>query len=142
MYDKQPGNIEHSSRVFGTYYFESGFEIGAIYNGNSGTFYNKAKNVYGRYLPLREENTYDIGGYDGRWIADGNVASEKTPAYGTLDVRLKYNYDFAEDYTAEFFLDIFNVLDDQATIEEEAFVAGSGSFDFLACRIMSRCCVK
>lgn len=130
MYDNQPGNIEHSARVFGTYYFDSGFEIGAIYNWNSGTFYNKATNVYGRYLPLREEETYDVGGYEGRWIAAGNVASEKTPAYGTLDVRLKYNYDFTDDYTAEFFVDIFNVLDDQATIEEEAFVAGSGSFEF------------
>jgi hypothetical protein len=130
MYDKQPGNIEHSARVFGTYYFDNGFEIGAVYNWNSGTFYNKATNVYGRYVPLRETSSYDFGGYDGTWIAPGNVASEKTPAYGTLDLRLKYNYDFAEDYTAEFFVDIFNVLDDQATIEEEAFVAGSGSFDF------------
>ena len=130
MYDKQPGNIEHSARVFGTYYFDNGFEIGAVYNWNSGTLYNKATNVYGRYLPLRETESYDFGGYDGTWIAPGNVASQKTPSYGTLDMRLKYNYDFAEDYTAEFFVDIFNVLDDQAAIEEEQFVAGSGSFNF------------
>lgn len=130
MYDKQPGNIEHSARVFGTYFFDTGVEIGAVYNWNSGTFYNRAVNVYGRYLPLREESTYDFGGYDGRWIAPGNVASEKTPAYGTLDMRVKYSHDFGDDYTAEFFLDIFNVLDDQATIEEEQFVAGSGSFQF------------
>jgi hypothetical protein len=130
MYDNQPGNIEHSARVFGTYFFDNGFEIGAIYNWNSGTLYNKATNVYGRYVPLREEASYDFGGYDGTWIAPGNVASESTPAYGTLDMRIKYNYDFADDYSAEFFLDIFNVLDDQATIEEEAFIAGSGSFDF------------
>jgi hypothetical protein len=130
MYDDQPGNIEHSARVFGTYFFDNGLEIGAIYNWNSGTLYNKATNVYGRYVPLRETSSYDFGGYDGTWIAPGNVASESTPAYGTLDMRIKYNYDFADDYSAEFFLDIFNVLDDQATIEEEAFIAGSGSFDF------------
>ncbi|MBC3767784.1 TonB-dependent receptor [Neptunicella marina] len=130
MYGKQPGNIEHSARVFGTYYFDNGLEIGAIYNWNSGTLYNRAANVYSRYLPLRETESYDFGGYDGYWIAPGNLASEKTPAYGTLDMRVKYNYDFTDDIKAEFFLDIFNVLDDQATIEEEQFVAGSGSFEF------------
>ncbi|MGO4894502.1 carboxypeptidase regulatory-like domain-containing protein [Flavobacterium sp. W21_SRS_FM6] len=130
MYGKQPGNIEHSARVFGTYYFDNGFEIGAVYNWNSGTLYNRANNVYSRYLPLRETERYDFGGYNGLWIAPGNLASEKTPAYGTLDLRVKYNYDFAGDYTAEFFLDIFNVLDDQAVIEEEQLVAGSGSFAF------------
>ena len=130
MYGKQPGNIEHSARVFGTYYFDSGVEIGAVYNWNSGTLYNKATNVYGRYVPLREDATYDFGGYDGRWIAAGNLASESTPAYGTLDVRVKYVHEFGDDYQAEFFIDMFNVLDDQTAIEEEAFVAGSGSFDF------------
>ncbi|MEP1446028.1 MAG: TonB-dependent receptor [Paraglaciecola sp.] len=130
MYDDQPGNIEHSARIFGTYYFDNGLEIGAVYNWNSGILYNRATNVYGRYLPLRETETYDFGGYDGLWIAPGNVASEKTPAYGTLDMRVKYTYDFSEDYSAEFFLDIFNVLDDQAVLEEEQFVAGSGSFAF------------
>ena len=130
MYDDQPGNIEHSARVFGTYYFDNGLEIGAVYNWNSGTLYNKATNVYGRYLPLRETESYDFGGYDGLWIAPNNIASEKTPAYGTLDMRVKYNYEFGEDYEAEFFFDIFNVLDDQAVLEEEQFVAGSGSFSF------------
>ncbi|MBU3004291.1 TonB-dependent receptor [Paraglaciecola arctica] len=130
MYDDQPGNIEHSARVFGTYFFDNGLEIGAVFNWNSGILYNKATNVYGRYLPLRETETYDFGGYDGLWIAPGNVASEKTPAYGTLDMRVKYTLDISEDYSAEFFLDIFNVLDDQAVLEEEQFVAGSGSFAF------------
>ena len=130
MYDDQPGNIEHSARVFGTYYFDNGLEIGAVYNWNSGTLYNKATNVYGRYLPLRETESYDFGGYDGLWIAPNNIASEKTPAYGTLDMRVKYNYEFGDGYEAEFFFDIFNVLDDQAVLEEEQFVAGSGSFSF------------
>ncbi|MFW8591320.1 carboxypeptidase regulatory-like domain-containing protein [Glaciecola sp. 2405UD65-10] len=129
MYGKQPGNIEHQFKVFGTYYFDNGFEIGAIYNWNSGTFYNRAQNVYGRLLPLREEESYDFGGYDGLWIAPGNLASEKTEAYGTLDIRFKYNHTFG-DYKAEFFLDVFNVLDDQAVLEEEQLVAGSGSFAF------------
>jgi len=129
MYGKQPGNIEHQFKVFGTYYFDNGFEIGAVYNWNSGTLYNRAQNVYGRLLPLREEESYVFGGYDGRWIAPGNLASEKTEAYGVLDIRVKYNYNF-EDYKAEFFLDIFNVLDDQAAIEEEQLIAGSGSFAF------------
>ena len=129
MYGKQPGNIDHQFKILGTYYFDNGFEIGAVYNWNSGTAYNRASNVYGRYLPLREESTYDFGGYDGRWIAPGNLASQETPAFGTLDVRFKYVHDFG-DYEAEFFLDVFNILDDQAVTEEEQLVAGSGSFEF------------
>ncbi|MUH73443.1 TonB-dependent receptor [Psychrosphaera haliotis] len=129
MYGKQPGNVDHQFKILGTYYFDNGFEVGAVYNWNSGTAYNRASNVYGRYLPLREETTYDFGGYDGRWIAPGNLASQETPAFGTLDVRLKYVQDFG-DYEAEFFLDVFNILDDQAVTEEEQLVAGSGSFEF------------
>lgn len=129
MYAKQPGNVEHQFKVLGTYFFDNGFEVGAVYNWNSGTAYNRATNVYGRYLPLREETTYDFGGFDGRWIAAGNTASQETPAYGTLDVRVKYTHDFG-DFETEFFLDIFNILDDQAIVEEEQLVAGSGSFAF------------
>ncbi|MDA8621249.1 TonB-dependent receptor [Psychrosphaera sp.] len=129
MYGKQPGNVDHQFKILGTYYFDNGFEVGAVYNWNSGTAYNRASNVYGRYLPLREDTTYDFGGYDGRWIAPGNLASQETPAFGTLDVRLKYVQDFG-DYEAEFFLDVFNILDDQAVTEEEQLVAGSGSFEF------------
>tara|TARA_R110002167_G_scaffold26720_9_gene91852 strand:- start:1130 stop:4075 length:2946 start_codon:yes stop_codon:yes gene_type:complete len=131
VYDNQPGNIEHSARVFGTYFFDNGLEIGAVYNWNSGTLYSKAaSNISGRYVPVQVADSYDFGGYNGRWIAPGNIASEKTPAYGTLDMRVKYTYDFGDDYAAEFFLDIFNVLDDQAVLEEEQFVTGSGAFAF------------
>jgi hypothetical protein len=129
MYDKQPGNVEHQFKILGTYYFDNGFEVGGIYNWNSGTSYNRATNVYGRLLPLRETASYDFGGYDGTWIAPGNVASETTPAYGTLDVRVKYTHMFG-DFETEFFLDIFNILDDQAVVEEEQLVAGSGTFAF------------
>lgn len=131
MYADQPGNIEHSARAFGTYYFDNGIEIGAVYNWNSGTSYTKAGSIqYRRYVPIQVETPYDFGGHTDRWIAEGSIASEKTPAYGTLDMRVKYSYDFGEDYTAEFFLDIFNVFDDQATIEEEQLISGSGSFAF------------
>lgn len=129
MYDDQAGNIEHQFKILGTYYFDNGIEVGGIYNWNSGTTYNKAENTYGRYLPVRETTSYTYGGYDGTWIAPGNVASETTPAYGTLDVRVKYTHMFG-DFETEFFLDIFNVLDDQAVVEEQQLVAGSGTFAF------------
>lgn len=129
MYAKQPGNVDHQFKILGTYYFDNGFELGAVYNWNSGTAYNRATNVYGRLLPLREESTYDFGGFEGRWIAPGNTASQETPAYGTLDIRVKYKHDFG-GYQAEFFLDVFNVLDDQAVVEEEQLVAGSGTYEF------------
>lgn len=129
MYDKQAGNVEHQFKLAGTFYFDNGFEIGAVYNWNSGTSYNRATNVYGRYLPLREEASYDFGGYDGTWIAPGNTASETTPSYGILDVRFKYTH-MINDFKTEFFVDVFNILDNQAVIEEEQLFAGSASFDF------------
>ncbi len=129
MYGKQPGNIDHQFKILGTYFFDNGFELGAVYNWNSGTAYNRATNVYGRLLPLREESNYDFGGYNGRWIAPGNLASQTTPAYGVLDVRVKYTHDFGS-YQTEFFLDIFNILDNQAVVEEEQLFAGSSTYEF------------
>ncbi|GHB58464.1 membrane protein [Psychrosphaera saromensis] len=129
MYGKQPGNVEHQFKILGTYYFDNGFEAGAIYNWNSGTRYSKAQSISGRYLPLQVETAYEFGGYTTEWVDTGSVGVAETPSYGTLDVRVKYVHDFG-DYQTEFFLDIFNVLDDQAITEEEQLAAGSGTYAF------------
>jgi hypothetical protein len=129
MYGKQPGNVEHQFKILGTYYFDNGFEAGAIYNWNSGTRYSKAQSISGRYLPLQVDTAYEFGGYTTEWVDTGSVGVAETPSYGTLDVRVKYVHDFG-GYQTEFFLDIFNVLDDQAITEEEQLAAGSGTYAF------------
>ena len=51
------------------------------------------------------------------------------PAYGTLDARIQYVRNINRMKT-EFFLDLFNVFDDQATIRTEDLVAGTGTTKF------------
>ncbi|WP_457934704.1 TonB-dependent receptor [Pseudoalteromonas sp. SCSIO 43210] len=129
MYGKQPGNVEHQFKLLGTYYFDNNIEVGGVYNWNSGTRYSKTQSISGRYLPLQVDTAYDFGGYTTNWVADGNVGSEVTPSYGTLDIRVKYTHDF-DGYKAEFFLDVFNLLDDQATTVEQSLEKGDGTFAF------------
>ncbi len=64
-------------------------------------------------------------------MEDGAVGAFKTDPYGTLDVRVKYTRSLWDDrYQAEFFLDIFNILDDQAPIRNQDLGAGGGGFTF------------
>ena len=43
---------------------------------------------------------------------------------------MKYIVDFGDAYTAEFFLDVFNVLDDQATRRVQDLSGGGDGFSF------------
>jgi hypothetical protein len=76
-----------------------------------------------------EETAYEFGGHTTNWIQEGAVGVVETPAYGTLDLRVKYTHDF-DGYKAEVFLDVFNALDDQAVIREQDLVDGDGTFAF------------
>lgn len=129
MYGKQPGNIDHQAKVMGTYFFDNGFEIGAVYNWNSGTRYSKTFALYGRHLPLMDDVATEVGGWTTNWVSDGVVGADVTPSYGTLDLRVRYVHDF-ENYKAELFLDIFNALDDQAPIRVQDLAAGDGTFAY------------
>jgi hypothetical protein len=65
-----------------------------------------------------------------RWLAPGTVGSKTSPSYGTLDIRFKYVLDFADTYSAEFFLDVFNVLDDQAVRRQQDLSGGDADYAF------------
>ncbi len=129
MYGKQPGNIEHQLKFAGTYYFNNGIELGAVYNWNSGYLYSKTFLLYRRHLPERVETAYESGGYSSSWLDLDSVGSESTPSYGTLDVRAKYVLDIS-GYQAEIFIDVFNLLDDQAAIGEMDLAAGDGDYAY------------
>ena len=119
QYGKQPGNVEHLFKAYGTYYFDNGIEIGAVYNWNSGFRYSRTFSAGGRHLPVRVDEAYEFGGETARWLAPDAVGGYQTGSYGTLDLRVKYSYTFDNDMKGEVFLDIFNVLDDQAAISEQ-----------------------
>jgi hypothetical protein len=130
MWGDQPGNVKLLAKMAGTYYFENGFEIGAVYNWNSGTLYSTNYARGSRHFPLREDVAYDFGGITDRWVQSGVVAANESKSYGTLDLRVMYVHEFGEDYKAEFFVDIFNVLDDQAVVREQDLLAGDGDYAF------------
>ncbi|WP_308365990.1 MULTISPECIES: TonB-dependent receptor [unclassified Microbulbifer] len=128
MWGDQPGNIEHLFKVAGSYFFENGIELGLVYNWNSGLRYSNTWSVAGRHLPDLGES-YEYGDVESVWVAEDSVGDNVADSYGTLDARVKYTYQFG-GYEAEFFLDIFNVFDDQAGIREQDLTAGDGVYAF------------
>ena len=130
VYGPQPGNIEHLLKVAGSYRFENGVEVGATYVWNSGTIYSETFSQYSRHTPIRVGTAYDSLGATTRWLAPNTVGSQTAPSFGTLDARVKYVLDFGESYSAEFFLDIFNVLDDQAVRRQQDLSGGDGVYNF------------
>lgn len=127
-YGTMPGNIKHMFKAYGSYFFNNGFEIGGVFNWNSGYTYSKTFSVLGRHLPLMGD-PYLYGGVLDTWIKPGVVGAYTAPSYWTFDLRLKYNWDLSVG-KLEFFLDIFNVFDNQATILVQDLAAGDGTYAF------------
>ena len=130
VYGPQPGNIEHLLKVAGSYRWENGVEVGASYNWNSGTLYSETFYQYRRHTPIRVGTAYEDMGTTTQWLAPNTVGSQSSPSYGTLNARVKYVHEFGESYSAEFFLDIFNVLDDQSARREQDLAGGDGAYAF------------
>jgi hypothetical protein len=131
QYDRQPGSIEHLFKFAGSYRLLGHAELGAVYNWNSGTYASRTFLSSRRNLPIRvaTADAYTFGGVKARWIADGTVGALKNPAYGTLDLRAQWTQPLRRT-NLELFLDIFNALDDQATVREQDLVAGAGGNAF------------
>ena len=87
-------------------------------NLNSGVLHSKTFFASGRNLPVRvaggqaDPRFYD-GGTSQRWVAEDAVGSFSGPAFATIDMRIKYTHQLPVG-RGEFFLDIFNVLDEKA----------------------------
>ncbi len=126
----QPGNIEHLIKVSGSYRWENGIEVGATYNWNSGTIFSETFAASGRHLPVRVATAFEFMGTTQRWLAPGAIGSGTTESYGVLDVRAKYVMDFGDRYTAELFLDVFNLLDNQAARRVQDLSSGADGFAF------------
>ncbi len=129
VYGPQPGNIEHLLKFAGSYSFDNGIELGAVYAWNSGLVYSETFSQYGRHTPVRVGTAYDSLGATTRWLAPGTVGSHTTDSYGTLDLRAKYVMEI-QGFETEFFLDVFNALDDQAVTREQELAGGDGVYTF------------
>jgi hypothetical protein len=146
-YGDQPGNIEHQFKAYAGYEFDWGLEVSAVFNWNSGYRYTPAQPVGGRYFaptydatnecgfddPSTPEDDRSPGYYHGgtcdTYYLPGLIGSETAPDYYTFDMRATYTLDMPFGQT-EFFLDVFNVLDEQSPTGVEARVAGSGVYAY------------
>jgi outer membrane receptor protein involved in Fe transport len=68
---------------------------------------------------------YSYGGVTDTWYLPGGIGSAKAPSYYTLDMRVKYVRELPIG-KAEFFLDVFNVLDKQSVTDVVKNNAGDG----------------
>jgi hypothetical protein len=128
---KQPGAIENLVKLAGSYHFDNGIVLGGQYRWNSGTIASRTFSASRRNLPIRVPagEEFEYAGINARWLAPDAVGSLTNPSWGTLDARVQYNRAMGK-FEGEFFLDIFNVFDEQGSIRNEDLVAGSGAAAF------------
>lgn len=128
IWGPQAGNIEHQFKAYAAYEFDFGLEVSGVFNWNSGSLYTPADVVQARYLPPMSDG-YEFGGVTDTYVLPGFVGSEKNPSYYTFDMRFKYSHDLPIG-EAEFFLDVFNVLNQQSATGVVANRAGSGQYAY------------
>ncbi len=131
-----PGLVEDLFKVHGSYNWDKGFQVGGSYRWNSGIILNRnASQAFGRSLPDRVTEDFPFGGwpgggFDDTWIAPDALGFFSGRSYGVLDVRGSYLWDVG-NVDVDFFLDIFNLLDDQAVIRIQDLIPGGDGFEFM-----------
>jgi hypothetical protein len=106
-----------------------GVELGANYRWNSGSYSTRSALDTARNLPIQVAVPYVFNGAEEAWIADNAVGALQNPSWGQLDLRAQYKRTFAGLGT-EFFVDVFNVTDNQSSIRNQDLLAGSGGIGF------------
>jgi hypothetical protein len=129
-YATQPGTIPHVFKAAGSYHMPFGVLLGANYRWNSGARLSRTYSDFGRNLPLPSETPYEFNGATDTWIQPGVIGTLENPSWGQLDLRAEYKRSFGGLGT-EFFVDIFNVTNNQDAIRIQDLVAGSGGTDFM-----------
>ena len=128
-YRKQPGTIPHVFKVAGSYIWPVGVELGAAFRYNSGTVASKTALASQRNLPIQVDVPYEYAGVTDFWVTSDAIGSLQNPGWAQLDLRAQYKRRFM-DVGTEFFVDIFNVLNNQDSIRDQDLVAGAGGTAF------------
>jgi hypothetical protein len=130
MYGTIPGTIHHLFKAGGSYTTKWGIEIGGGYRWNSGTIVNRTFLSSSRRLALRVPTAFEFAGITNqRWIAPDSIGAVQNPSWGQIDLRLQYIRPVAR-LTTEFFVDVFNLFDNQNATRVEDLVAGTGTTAF------------
>jgi hypothetical protein len=132
QYATQPGLIRHLLKGAASYQFDFGLQLGGTFNWNSGTVASRTFLSSARNLPARvpAAEAFEFAGYSNRWLAPNSVGSLTNPTWGQIDLRAQYNRRLMDDLSAEFFVDLFNVTNNQSAIRNQDLLAGQGSNAF------------
>ncbi|MGE0444707.1 MAG: carboxypeptidase regulatory-like domain-containing protein [Vicinamibacterales bacterium] len=131
QYGTQPGLVSHLFKGAGSYRFDFGLQLGMTFNWNSGTHASRTFLASSRNLPIRVStaDAFDFAGITTRWIAPNTVGVLENPSYGTVDLRVQYDRQIG-GATAEAFIDVFNLANNQTGIRNQDLVAGQGTLVF------------
>lgn len=125
-----PGNIRDQFKAYGSYDFDFGLQVSAVFAWNSGAIYTPAAIVGGRYFAPTDP-AYTFGGVTDTYLQANRVGSETGPSYYELDMRFKYVADLQfVPGEVELFLDVFNVLDAQSATRVMPVLAGDGIYAY------------
>jgi hypothetical protein len=145
---RQPGLIRNLVKAAGAYRWNNGMQVGATWVWNSGTVASRTFEASRRHLPdtvdpgeefefaginpgcLPGQNTCtNPAGATEAWIAPGNVGGLTNPSWSSLDLRVQYNHRWGK-INGEFFVDLFNALNEQDPIRNLDLSAGQGLDSF------------
>jgi hypothetical protein len=133
----QPGLVEHLFKVHSSYNWDNGFQLGGSYRWNSGVILNRNEGqAFGRSLPDRVETDFGFqgfpgGSFDDEWGAEDALGFIDGSSYGILDIRGSYLWSATDRVDIDFFVDIFNLLDQQDVIIVQDLLGGGGGFAYL-----------
>ncbi|MEM6792491.1 MAG: TonB-dependent receptor [Acidobacteriota bacterium] len=133
----QPGLVEQLFKVHGSYNWDNGFQVGGSYRWNSGVILNRnSGQAFGRSLPDRADPPFPSNGVPGDTFVDNFIAADAIGfidgnSYGILDARVSYLWTINDRLQADFFLDIFNVFDDQQEVIVQDLLSGGDDVAFL-----------
>jgi hypothetical protein len=111
MWGPTPGTIPHKVKIFGTYRTPFGLDVGALFYWNNGMIFTESYDFFpGRYSiyynwPLENE------------VGMVQTGQEKTPGYYQIDLKFNYGIRLSDRAILDFFLDIYNVTNNQAAID-------------------------
>ncbi len=134
----QPGLVEQLFKVHSSYNWDNGFQVGGSYRWNSGVTLNRnSGQSFDRTIPAWTNTPFASNGFTGQngpfadlWIADDALGFFEGESYGILDARVSYLWTLANSREVDFFVDVFNVLDDQALIRVQTIETGGDGFNF------------
>lgn len=119
----QPGLVKHLLKLAGSYNFDNGFQVGGTYRYSSGPIVNRTFLAFRRHLPDTVETAFPFAGINDFWVAPDSIGTLDLPSYGILDLRASYVWNINDRFQADFFLDVFNVFDNQEALQIQDLTA-------------------